>query len=99
MNELVRRNIQDIYKMAPTQEGMYFHYLLDKSSLAYLEQTTYRLHGDLDITRVKQSLEELFKRYDILRTVFNHEKADLPSGRFEGKGGRFFLSGFTAYSG
>ncbi|AHD05618.1 putative non-ribosomal peptide ligase domain protein [Paenibacillus larvae subsp. larvae DSM 25430] len=78
MNELVRRNIQDIYKMAPTQEGMYFHYLLDKSSLAYLEQTTYRLHGDLDITRVKQSLEELFKRYDILRTVFNHEKADLP---------------------
>ena len=78
MNELVRQNIQDIYKMAPTQEGMYFHYLLDKSSLAYLEQTTYSLHGHLDIDRVKQSLKELFKRYDILRTVFNHEKADLP---------------------
>ncbi|MFB6367572.1 amino acid adenylation domain-containing protein [Paenibacillus elgii] len=78
MSELVRQNIKDIYRMTPTQEGMYFHYLLDKDSLAYLEQTVYRLHGNLDMPLVKRSLEELFSRYDILRTVFNHEKVDVP---------------------
>lgn len=78
MSELVRSNIKDIYRMSPTQEGMYFHYLLDKTSLAYFQQTAYRLTGNLNLELVKKSLEELFRRYDILRTVFNHEKVDVP---------------------
>ncbi|MBD0258652.1 MAG: hypothetical protein ICV83_23295, partial [Cytophagales bacterium] len=67
------KNIQDIYKLTPLQEGIYFHSLYEASS-AYFEQIAYRVTGDLDIALVEQSLNELLKYHDVLRTVFNHEK-------------------------
>jgi amino acid adenylation domain-containing protein len=78
MNRLVKENIKDIYKLSPMQEGMYFQYLYDKDSIQYFSQTSYRILGNLDIDAIRNSLNELFRRYDVLRTVFNHEKMDLP---------------------
>lgn len=67
---LIKENIKNIYTLSPMQEGMYFHSFYDSSSPAYFEQTSYRLHGDLNIPFIEKSLNDLFKRYDILRTVF-----------------------------
>ncbi|MGD2085188.1 MAG: amino acid adenylation domain-containing protein [Candidatus Aminicenantes bacterium] len=74
VNELSKENIKDIYPLSPMQEGMFFHWLYDNTSRAYFEQISYRLEADLDAALVKRSLQELFKQYDILRTVFSRKK-------------------------
>jgi amino acid adenylation domain-containing protein/non-ribosomal peptide synthase protein (TIGR01720 family) len=70
--------IDDIYTLAPMQEGMLFHALVDPLSSVYFEQTSYRLHGQLDVDIVQKSLDELVKRYDILRTLFIYEGLEQP---------------------
>jgi hypothetical protein len=74
VKELAKENIKDIYPLSPMQEGMFFQWLYDNTSHAYFEQISYRLKADLDTTVVKRSLQELFKQYDILRTVFSRKK-------------------------
>ncbi|HLP60569.1 MAG TPA: condensation domain-containing protein, partial [Candidatus Deferrimicrobium sp.] len=69
--------LEDIYTLSPMQEGMLFHALVDDSS-SYFEQISYRLQGELDISLVKKSLHELFKRHDILRTVFVNRDIERP---------------------
>ena len=70
--------IQDIYPLTPMQEGMLFHALYEEDPSMYFVQTSYRLHGELNIFYVKKSLNELLKRYDVLRTVFIHEDRERP---------------------
>ena len=70
--------IEDIYTLSPMQEGMFFHALYDDASVSYFEQTSYRLHGELDMELVEKSLNELIKRHDILRTAFVYDAADRP---------------------
>lgn len=72
-----KKNVKDIYRLSPLQEGMFFHSLYDKSSSAYFEQAFYRFQGNLQIELVEKSLNELIKRYDILRTVFIQKKSDV----------------------
>ncbi|MGD2088778.1 MAG: amino acid adenylation domain-containing protein, partial [Candidatus Aminicenantes bacterium] len=71
-------DLEDLYLLSPMQEGMLFHFLYDRDSSAYFEQTSYHLHGELNIPLVEKSLNQLFKRHDILRTVFIHEGLDRP---------------------
>jgi amino acid adenylation domain-containing protein/non-ribosomal peptide synthase protein (TIGR01720 family) len=73
---LSKENIQNIYPLSPMQEGMFFHALYEPNSSVYFEQTSYRLHGSLNIKLVEKSLNELFKRYDILRTIFSKKKSE-----------------------
>ena len=75
-NELNSKNIKDIYKLSPMQEGIFFHTQLTQDSQAYFSQIAYRFEGDLRVELVEKTLDELMKRHDILRTVFNHKKAD-----------------------
>ena len=67
---LTKKNIKYIYPLSPLQEGMFFHFLFDPSSSAYFEQVSFRARGDLDVNLIEKSLNEIMKRYDILRTVF-----------------------------
>ncbi|MGD2085546.1 MAG: amino acid adenylation domain-containing protein [Candidatus Aminicenantes bacterium] len=71
-------NIEDIYPLTPMQEGMLFHWLSAPTSSTYFDQLSYRLHGELHIDLVKKSLNQLVRRYDILRTAFIHEGVDRP---------------------
>src|SRR5689334_9878798 len=68
------KNIQDVYPLSPMQEGMLFHHLYDPSSAAYFLQVAYRLKGNLVMSYVEKTLNELVKRHDILRTVFNYKR-------------------------
>ncbi|MGB3181569.1 MAG: amino acid adenylation domain-containing protein [Cyclobacteriaceae bacterium] len=76
--QIANNNIQDIYRLAPMQEGMYFQWVYDPADTAYIEQFSYRLAGPLDMAMVRRSLEILIARHDVLRTVFNHKKMDRP---------------------
>lgn len=71
-------NIQDIYSLSPLQEGMYFYSLYKSDSQAYFEQISYAVRGSLDKEIFRESLEKLFARHDVLRTVFNHRKVSKP---------------------
>jgi len=71
-------NAEDLYTLTPMQEGMLFHALEDEASYSYFEQISFRLQGELDIDRVEKSLNELFKRRDILRTAFVYKNIEPP---------------------
>jgi len=71
-------DIEDIYRLTPMQEGMLFHAILDPNSQAYFEQFAYRMSCELKVDLVVESLNELFKRHDILRTVFIHKDLQCP---------------------
>jgi iturin family lipopeptide synthetase B len=62
--------VEDIYPLSPMQAGMLFHSLLDETADHYFEQVSYRWSGKLNTAAVEQSMNDLFARYDILRTVF-----------------------------
>ncbi|HLP46996.1 MAG TPA: amino acid adenylation domain-containing protein [Candidatus Kapabacteria bacterium] len=71
-------DVEDIYPLTPMQEGMLFHALVDEKSHSYFEQMSYRLEGKLDIHITEKSLNELFKRHEILRTAFIYEEVERP---------------------
>ncbi|MBT2572354.1 amino acid adenylation domain-containing protein, partial [Bacillus sp. ISL-51] len=70
--------VENIYPLTPMQKGMLFHSLFDPNSGAYFQQTTFDLHGDLDIDSFSKSLDGLSQRYDIFRTNFYRGWKDQP---------------------
>jgi amino acid adenylation domain-containing protein/non-ribosomal peptide synthase protein (TIGR01720 family) len=75
--------VEDIYKLTPMQEGILFHSVLEeaasgKKSPVYFAQLAFSLLGELNILFVQKSLNELFRRYSVLRTAFVHENVDQP---------------------
>ncbi|HLP48644.1 MAG TPA: condensation domain-containing protein, partial [Candidatus Kapabacteria bacterium] len=71
--------IADIYTLTPMQEGMLFYALYEnKDRTTYFEQISYRLHGELNAALVEKSVNELFKRHDVLRTLFIYEGLNQP---------------------
>ncbi|MGD2090215.1 MAG: amino acid adenylation domain-containing protein [Candidatus Aminicenantes bacterium] len=70
--------VNDIYPLSPMQEGMLFHAIYEEDKSTYFEQLSYRLYGHLDISYVEKSINELLKRYDILRTAFIYEGLERP---------------------
>ncbi|MCU0288766.1 MAG: amino acid adenylation domain-containing protein, partial [Acidobacteria bacterium] len=73
-------NLQDIYPLTPLQEGMLFHYLLDKEKYRdrYIYQFVITLKGTIDIPALEKSFQKLVDTYDILRTVFRFEGVHKP---------------------
>jgi non-ribosomal peptide synthase protein (TIGR01720 family) len=78
INMGIQGEIEDIYSLTPMQEWMLFYALYNEHSSAYFEQVSYRLCGGLDAGVAEKSINELFKRYDVLRAVFFHENLDSP---------------------
>ncbi len=66
-------NVQDIYPLAPLQEGFLFHYLLAQQGDAYLQQAVlaFAQRGQLD--RFIDAFQEVVARHDILRTAIAWE--------------------------
>ncbi|MET3846944.1 amino acid adenylation domain-containing protein [Paenibacillus sp. OAE614] len=65
--------IEKMYPLAPLQEGMLFHHVMNKGDLQYFVQTSFEVRGSLDIDLLEQSYQELVNRHDVLRSVFVFE--------------------------
>lgn len=74
----MKNNIQDVYRLAPMQLGMFYLFLKDSKSSAYFEQCTFSINGEVDKVLLKKSFNALIDRYDILRTVFYNENVKEP---------------------
>ena len=62
-------NIQDIYPLAPLQEGMLFHHLMQEQGDAYVISLLLRFDGEARLTRFIDALNQVIARHDILRTA------------------------------
>ncbi|MFS2055816.1 condensation domain-containing protein, partial [Variovorax sp. CT11-76] len=62
-------NIQDIYPLAPLQEGMLFHHLLQTQGDAYVTPLGLGFDSRERLERFVASLDRVIARHDILRTA------------------------------
>lgn len=56
MSDLKKQNIKDMYRLTPMQQGILYHYMMDKNSDAYFEQISLSIKGILDIDCVEKSV-------------------------------------------
>ncbi|MBC1221787.1 amino acid adenylation domain-containing protein [Nostoc sp. UCD121] len=71
-------NIEDIYKLSPTQQGLLFHTLYAPDSGVYCDQYSITLKGNLNTLAFEQAWQQLAKRHAVLRTSFHWEELDEP---------------------
>ncbi|WP_159426746.1 non-ribosomal peptide synthetase, partial [Clostridium mediterraneense] len=60
----------DYYIMSSAQKRMFLIWEIDKESLAYNMPTCYRLQGRVNKKAIKNALEEIIRRHEVLRTAF-----------------------------
>jgi len=72
-------NLEDVYELSPLQQGLYYHWQVDRSSPMYFQQFAYTLNAEnLDIKLVEQAFNQLISRYSILRTFFTNNYGGTP---------------------
>ncbi|GLW90658.1 amino acid adenylation domain-containing protein [Actinokineospora globicatena] len=65
-----RSNIEEVLPLAPLQEGLLFHALLDAAADVYTVRTVVDLDGPVDAARLRDAAEQLVLRHAVLRTAF-----------------------------
>ncbi|MCP5100769.1 MAG: non-ribosomal peptide synthetase, partial [Chloroflexi bacterium] len=71
------KNIADIYKQTPLQQGMLFYTLYDPEAAVYFEQNQ-RRHQHLNLSAYKEAWQHVIQRHTALRTAFYWEDIDEP---------------------
>ncbi|UXA49020.1 non-ribosomal peptide synthase/polyketide synthase [Xanthomonas prunicola] len=61
-------NVQDIYPLAPLQEGLLFHHLSDPLADPYLHSSVLGFPAKEQLDRFLDALDQVIARHDILRT-------------------------------
>ncbi|MBK6597016.1 MAG: amino acid adenylation domain-containing protein [Proteobacteria bacterium] len=67
------RAIQDIYPLAPLQEGIFFHHLLSGDRDPYLSTLVLQFDAKSDMQQYWRALGQVVQRHDALRTAVVHE--------------------------
>ncbi|HVG07844.1 MAG TPA: amino acid adenylation domain-containing protein [Thermoanaerobaculia bacterium] len=80
LDDLARRNprIEDIYPLAPVQQGLLFDSLQSRDPLAHRLQWTCVLEGSLDPEAFQQAWQRVVDRHPILRSAFVWEGLEEP---------------------
>ncbi|WP_411574633.1 non-ribosomal peptide synthetase [Streptomyces fradiae] len=71
-------DIEDIYPLSPAQEGMLYHATTSPEQGLYVETTTFRLTGPLDVDALTAAWQAAVARHPALRTAFVHERISAP---------------------
>ncbi|MEX5601266.1 syringopeptin non-ribosomal peptide synthetase SypA [Pseudomonas syringae] len=71
-------NVQDIYPLAPLQEGILYHHIAAEQGDPYLLQATFALHDPTHVRRFAEGLQAMIDRHDILRTALVWEGLEQP---------------------
>ncbi|MHC5744028.1 MAG: amino acid adenylation domain-containing protein [Nostoc sp.] len=72
------RNIEDIYPLSPTQQGMLFESLYAPDSGVYFQQLSLTLSGKLNVAAFEQAWQQVIAQHSILRTAFVWEQLAQP---------------------
>jgi NRPS condensation-like uncharacterized protein len=73
-----RKNIEDIYPLSPTQQGILFHTLYTPKSGVYVAQISCTFSNALDVSLLKKAWQLVIERHPALRTSFHWERRDQP---------------------
>ncbi len=71
-------NIEDIYTLSSTQQGMLFHILIEPELGMYLEQTLCTLEGKLNVSAFEKAWQQIIERHPSLRTGFVYKNLEKP---------------------
>ncbi|HTK11264.1 MAG TPA: amino acid adenylation domain-containing protein, partial [Ktedonobacteraceae bacterium] len=77
-NKITRNALEDMYPLAPMQQGILFHSLYAPQSGVYFMQLSVTLHGNLNVAAFQRTWQEIQQRHPILRTAFNWEHREEP---------------------
>ncbi|MFC5770698.1 condensation domain-containing protein, partial [Thauera sinica] len=72
------RNVQDIYPLAPLQEGILFHHLMAEDGDPYLLPSVYGFRQREAVSRFVDTVQQVIGRHDILRTAVYWEGLSQP---------------------
>nr|UBH04475.1 NosC [Desmonostoc muscorum CCALA 125] len=72
------RNLEDIYPLSPTQQGMLFESLYAPDSGVYFQQLSCTLTGKLNVAAFEQAWQQVVAQHSILRTAFVWEQLAQP---------------------
>ena len=79
------RGIEDLYPLAPLQEGLLFHTLSSPGSGVYVLQLNCTVHGELDTAAFRRAWEAVVERHPVLRTSFRWRGLDAPLQAVHGR--------------
>ncbi|WP_375772564.1 non-ribosomal peptide synthase/polyketide synthase [Archangium gephyra] len=71
-------DVEDLYPLSPTQQGMLFHALLSPESSTYFEQLSWTVTSALDLPAFLRAWKACLQRHTILRSSFLWEGLDSP---------------------
>ncbi|MFN6563899.1 MAG: non-ribosomal peptide synthase/polyketide synthase [Nostoc sp. ChiSLP01] len=69
-NKITKKNIEDIYPLSHTQQGMLFHSLYAPDSGVYFGQICCTLTGNLHIPTFEQAWQKIVEKHSVFRTAF-----------------------------
>ncbi|WP_259740775.1 non-ribosomal peptide synthetase, partial [Pseudomonas poae] len=72
------RNVQDIYPLAPLQQGILYHHITSEQGDPYLLQATFSLDSRAQLDTFIQALQAVIDRHDMTRTAIYWEDLQQP---------------------
>ncbi|WP_152643884.1 non-ribosomal peptide synthetase, partial [Paenibacillus terrae] len=78
INKLDKMNVDDIWSLSPTQEGILYHSLMSNEEDPYLVQLKLRLVGEINSDLIEQAWQQLPQKHEALRSVFRYKGIEKP---------------------